>query len=722
MVGAYDNLTEELQQVRLHLKDELVFTPQRYGDAFYFHIEIPSESRFFRVNFEEYSFMSLLDGKTSFAHALAVNAQAFPKTALSEKQGIQFIKWLLENGIAGIVDSATPTIFQSSNTTKASWLQKWNPFWIKIPLGNPEPILMRIQQSCQWLFHPIVLVCLTIVIILGLAVGVFNFSQMYATSSRILAVDNWFSLLLVWVFLKMGHELAHGIVCRKFGGSVREAGVILILFAPLAFVDVTSSWRFKSRWQRIAVAGAGIYFELLVAAICIFVWFSTSSAIVKQQLVNIIAMAGISTIVFNANPLMRFDGYFILSDLLKIPNLYATGSRIVKQQVRWLFFGQGHSKTSIEIRNRAWVISIYGYCAVLWKAMISVGLMIAASVMFGGFGILLSIFGFVCWYGQPVIHLAKEIWLRKNTKPHSFFRAAVVSTFFVFIALTCWYVIPTPFHARCPCLVDFEDAAKIRSGSSGFVAEVLVADGQLVEPGTPLLRLTNVELQSEFDELAAKLKQHSTREKIALNEQNSAEAQNAARDFHAAEQAFNKCKEELQQLLIRAPHSGRVIATNLNQLVGRYFESGSHLLTIGNEETKEVVITIPSGRFRSADELLGKTVPVEFGTRRRRLVTIRQVDPKASRRVRAPKLIVPNGGALPVRPLNAPSENRKFELVSPHFQVFAQLADDDAKSLAAGERGICVLCPKSQTLGQFAFQTVKNWINTQLSSAKSKSK
>ena len=170
----------------------------------------------------------------------------------------------------------------------------------------------------------------------GLFTALANWSELFG-GYQVFASGNWIWLLVSWVLLKFVHEFAHGIVCKYFGGQVRETGLIFILFAPLAFVDVTSSWRFANRWKRIAVASAGIFVELLIASACVFALLYTQSAVVKDILTNTILMAGLTTLLFNANPLMRFDGYFVLADLLKIPNLYENGSRAFRQEMGWLF-------------------------------------------------------------------------------------------------------------------------------------------------------------------------------------------------------------------------------------------------------------------------------------------------------------------------------------------------------------------------------------------------
>ncbi len=155
---------------------------------------------------------------------------------------------------------------------------------------------------------------------------VTNWGRFVASASEVFSVGNWLWLLVTWVSLKIIHEMAHAVACHRQGCAVRETGIVFILFAPLAYVDVTSCWRLNSRWSRIAVASAGMYVELVIAAIAIMAWAATDSPRAEFLLHNLILAAGLSTLIFNANALMRFDGYYILADLIEIPNLYAEGS------------------------------------------------------------------------------------------------------------------------------------------------------------------------------------------------------------------------------------------------------------------------------------------------------------------------------------------------------------------------------------------------------------
>ena len=133
--------------------------------------------------------------------------------------------------------------------------------------------------------------------------------------------------MIAWVLLKIMHEAAHGLVCKKYGGIVSETGIMILWGMPVPYVDVTSSWAFRSKRQRIYTALAGLYVELFVAALAVLFWCHSGPGWIHYWCVHLVVIVGISSLLFNGNPLMRFDGYYVLMDLLEIPNLYGFGQQ-----------------------------------------------------------------------------------------------------------------------------------------------------------------------------------------------------------------------------------------------------------------------------------------------------------------------------------------------------------------------------------------------------------
>src|SRR5258706_426570 len=158
----------------------------------------------------------------------------------------------------------------------------------------------------------------------GTALGAIGpeWNRLKTAGQNAIEPGNWPLLWATFVLIKLIHELGHAFSCRRFGGEVHELGIMFLVFVPAPYVDASSAWSLPSKWQRVFVGAGGMIFELFVAAICAFIWkYTDPTTLVSKLAYNAMFIATVTTILFNANPLLRYDGYYILSDLLEIPNL-----------------------------------------------------------------------------------------------------------------------------------------------------------------------------------------------------------------------------------------------------------------------------------------------------------------------------------------------------------------------------------------------------------------
>jgi len=314
MRGLPDISTVELSRTRLKLRDDLLFVPQQYSGETFYHVEVKTAAEYYRIGYAEYVFVSLLNGRTSFAEALAVASQQLKDKALSQTQAMSVYSWLLDNGLGAFSDADTSASGASSavrSTSEGTFWKKFNPLWMKISLGSPESVLRSLNPLAGWIFSgPATVAGLMLMAIAGLMLR-SNWEQFSAATANVIARDNWLWLFAAWAGLKVFHELAHGLVCYRYGGTIRETGVIIAFLAPLAYVDASSSWSFRSRWHRIHTALAGVHTELLIASLAMIAWTQCESPVLRHLLQNTIMMASLSTLLFNLNPLMKFDGYYL---------------------------------------------------------------------------------------------------------------------------------------------------------------------------------------------------------------------------------------------------------------------------------------------------------------------------------------------------------------------------------------------------------------------------
>lgn len=714
MVSDNNNLaTLNLNCTKMQLRDGLIFSPQTHHGQVFYHIECVESASFYRIGYAEYVFISLLDGQTTFAEALAINAQRLGAQSLTTQQATTIYLWLLEKGLGAFDDTNgnTNPFSRPSGRGKTGNSAIPNPFWIKVPLGNPDRLIRALLPGFAWLFSPVATALGVALMIAAAWTTATNWDQFLSSSEILFSPRNWLWMTVAWIALKVVHELAHAFACRRYGGEVREIGVAFVLFAPLAYVDVTSSWRLPSKWSRIHVSIAGIYVELLVAAAAALIWQHTESKFASHMLYNLIVMASVSTLLFNANPLMRFDGYFILSDLLEIPNLYAEGSKMVHRQITRFLYGRSAQAQQIRCSRRWWVGG-YGWAAAVWRIVLCVSLAIAASVLFHGAGFALTMFAVASWVGKPAWQFARGLVARYHSSPMQVWRALALSSLAIVVLGIALFRMPSPATVSAPGVVEFQDVQNLRSLTGGFVREVFVADGQHVVAGQRLLALENPEVSTSYHDLCLEIKQTEVKYQAAVDRHETADAQVAQRQIAALTEQLSEAQYRFDSLDARAPVSGKIIRRSLDQLLDVYLPEGELMLSIGNENSKEVIVSIDQSLFDSVAPHVGQPVHIRTGSHARVTGQLVRVEPRATSRLIHPALSASEGGPLEVVPSaeRGSSQDDDYELAEPCFRAVVSVPADCATTMFSGQRTNVMIGYRGESIGVTFYRTIGDWI------------
>lgn len=718
MVSDNNNLaTLNLNCTKMQLRDGLVFSPQTHHGQVFYHIECVDSASFYRIGYAEYVFISLLDGQTTFAEALALASQRLAAQSLTTQQATTIYLWLLEKGLGAFDDgegNTNPFAAQMGRSKKGNSAIP-NPFWIKVPLGNPDRLIRALLPGFAWLFSPISTALGLALMVAAAWTTATNWDQFLSASEILFSPRNWLWMTVAWIALKVVHELAHAFACRRYGGEVREVGMAFVLFAPLAYVDVTSSWRLPSKWSRIHVSIAGIYVELLVAAVAALMWQHAESKFASHMLYNLIVMASVSTILFNANPLMRFDGYFILSDLLEIPNLYAEGSKTVQRQINWFLFGSSARAQQIRSSGRWWgvvVVACYGWAAAVWRIVLCASLAIAASVLFHGAGVALTVLAAASWVGKPAWQFARSLATRYSSSPTQVWRALALSSLAVVVVGCGLFRMPSPATVSAPGVVEFQNVQNLRSLTGGFVRDVLVADGQHVVAGQRLLVLENPEVSTLYHDLCLEIKQTEVKYQAAVDRHETSDAQIAQRQIAALTEQLSEAQYRFESLDVKAPVSGKIIRRSLDQLLGAYLPEGEPMLSIGNENSKEVIVSIDQSHFDSVAPQVGQPVHFRTGSQARVTGKLVRVEPRASTRLIHPALSANQGGPLEVVPSGKrdAGQGGEFELAEPCFRAVISVPADCATTMFSGQRTTAMFGYRGESIGVTFYRTVSDWI------------
>lgn len=715
MLTIADTSTVDLTRTRIRMCDDVTFSPQVYGDEAFYHIELPSRSQFFRIGYIEYVFLSLLDGRTTFSEALAITARTQGATAFSQQQALSLYEWALTTELATFADAAArPKENAPSKKGAAEIIQKVNPFWIRIPFGRPDAVLQAIRPFAGWLFSPLA-TFVGMLFMLAAAVRLtWQWDEFSHSAGSVFGPDNWLWLLCAWVLLKVLHETAHGLVCQRYGGSVRETGIILAFFAPLAYVDVSSCWRFPSRWQRIHVAAAGMYMELLLASIAVFTWSTVDSNVASHLLYNIIVMASVSTLLFNANPLMRFDGYYILSDLLEIPNLYTRASESVQHLLQRILTGERTTSPVIGGKHIA-ILRAYGIAATFWRLLICTTMLIAASVMFEGAGVLLAVVGIIAWFGLPIWKACGQIHRLFQASPLRLVRGSLIVATFCAMLSGVLFGLPVPFSTTAPGVVNLPEGFRVHAEADGFIEHIHVEGGQQVQKDELLLTLRNEEITNRLSDLVLQIRQETIRQQIAMKDHDAGLASVAKSNLKSLNQRLREARKQNDGLLIYAPVAGAVVASNLAARLQTYVHEGEDLLFVDDGRSRELRISVSQDHLALAERHLEKRVRIRIGTRPIMDGVLDRVIPRASRTLTQNSLAATEGGTLAVMAVDEKSGD--IQLTEQRFEAVATL-NADALGLPVGERAYVQLGTQHTSLAEHLYEHSSKWLITQIDSAK----
>ncbi len=701
----------ELESLRPRLRDGLKFTVQEQGADRVCVIEDPVSSRFFRVGFDEYRFFRSLDGSEPVAVLLARLARDGGGEGFTEGEANQMLRWLKDNHLLATdsdrADDGRDHAQRAWRET-VTWL---NPLIVRVPLARPDRFFAALARSLRPLLGGFGLLVWLGVVLAGASQVALDWPRFSHGFEGILARDNWLWLLIVWLGLKVLHECGHGVFCRHFGARVREVGAIFVLFLPMGYVDATASLGLASRWRRTVVACAGLYVELFLAAIAAIFWVRTPDGPTATILHNAIVMGSVVTLFFNANPLMRFDGYYVLSDLAGLPNLATRSRSWLTRAFGWLLLGNKSLRPERPRTGREWFVILYAIAAWFWQLIVFVGLLFGASALLRGGGILFAVVAAIMWLSAPILTVAREFsgWLKSGTGTS--LRLLVRGALLLGAAAALLF---TPYHKSvvAPGVVELADTRILRTECSGFADQILVRDGDIVPAGMLLVQLRNDEASAELAQARIELEAQQRRARLAYVRGDVAEHQSEQSRVEAMTKMVQEKESFVATLQIRAPIAGRVTSHILDRSLGAFFDRGVEVLRIGDAREREVKIAVSQDaepHFRAAG-----TKPVSVRIDGRGDVfdgQIERLDDQASNRPPHEALTAAAGGPLPVR--RAPTvheEQERFELAEPAFEARVRLTGDGTL-LADGELArVKFRSPRSVTLFEEMHGAFQRWV------------
>lgn len=539
----------------------------------------PFNNQFFRLRRDAYTFIARLRPDRTIDEVWREAVEENPHGAPGQEEVIQLLAQLYHANLLHYRSAGDGEQFferYKKRRQRERMFTWWNLMFARFPLFDPDVLLNRMLPVIRVLMRPWAALVWLLVVGLAVKTCVDHYGELATATADVLAPDNLLLLYAGLVFLKVLHEFGHAAACKHFGGEVHTMGIMLLVFSPLPYVDVTSSWAFRERWKRVAVASAGMVAELFVAALAALVWAEAGPGVLRELAFNMMLAAGVTTLVFNANPLLRYDGYYILSDLADLPNLYQRGQQMLMYWCKKYILAVRKAKPPVvdSARERAW-LGAYGVFSLVYRIFVFAGLIWFVSGQFLLLGLVTAIFCAVAWGGVPLVKLTRYLANGPELdrgRP----RAVAGAVGAVALVLLVLGVMPAPQTLRAPGVLRPAVFGEVTPGVDGVLAAIEAPSGTVVEAGQPLVRLRNEELEFE---IAAARAQKSELESLWRSSLQSGSSSRAALEqgLEAVSARVKMLEERAAQLVVTAPRAGRWVAPSLDQATGAWVQRGTAL-------------------------------------------------------------------------------------------------------------------------------------------------
>ncbi len=481
----------------------------------------PLTARFFYFSDVEHDAACLLDGIRPLPTVLQYLRERFPHFDLS-------LTWLMSlvtrlNAAHLLLPASQDTAKRLLRTQQAARQRTLlqllaAPLSIRIPLFDPRPALNFLSPVANILFART-----TVFLAVSCAVlAVFSIvgqwlvePNLFQLDPRLWQGDRWLLFLGTYAVVKSLHELGHGLACVRWRTDCREWGLMFLFFTPCLYCDTTDAWRLSSRWQRAAISAAGIYVELILATLAAWVWLFTHEGLVHSLAANVILICSVGTIVINGNPFLRYDGYYICSDVWGVPNLSEQG-----REASMLLFVEtmtGQRQDTSHLDRNVWLLAGYQLISFFYRTFISVMILWVAwqlLVPLGlGFLAVMVISGTVLSMSFGIIRFCKRMHHLVLSHEAFKFSRLVLLLVILFVAAAFVSQVPLPVYVRARGLTDMCEKQPIFAPEDCQLIQIAQA-GQAIKPGDPLARFDSplrrfelIKLHGEITQLKNKIEQ-----------------------------------------------------------------------------------------------------------------------------------------------------------------------------------------------------------------------
>ena len=564
---------------RPRLRSHAQLHRHRYRGELWYLLQDPASSRVHRFTPAARLIIALMDGTRTVAQLWEIANRRLGEAAPTQDEMIQLLGQLHAADL--LQSDVTPDVAElfarGEREERARSRRSYaNPMALRLPLWDPDALLDRFEPAIRTIWSRWGAALWLLVVLPALFLVWPHFPELANNfSDRVLAVDNLVVLYLCFPVLKALHELGHATATKAGGGEVHDMGIIVLVLLPVPYVEASAATVFRSKYRRAMVGAAGVTVELFVAALAFYAWLLVEPGLFRAVLFNVMLIASVSTLIFNGNPLLRYDAYYILADLIEIPNLALRSGRYWGYLLERYVLGLDEAEPPEASRaERAWFL-FYGFAATCYRFLVTVFIALFIANRFYVIGVLLALWAVAAMAVYPVIRAVRHVTSSPRLRRHRT-RAIALTAGIPLVVMLFLVVIPMPSHSNAEGVLWLPEEAIVRSGGNGFVETFLVEPGTRVAAGTALIRLADPALASQVDGGAAKVAELEAEYNAAFAT-DRAKAQIVHDKLDAERASLALLRERADELVVRARIGGVFTVPRTVDVPGRYYKKGELL-------------------------------------------------------------------------------------------------------------------------------------------------
>ncbi|MBI3464540.1 MAG: HlyD family efflux transporter periplasmic adaptor subunit [Planctomycetes bacterium] len=677
----------------MRMRPDLLIQRQRHRGQVYWVIKDPVALRYYRLRDEEHEVLRMLDGAASLDSIRSRFEEAFAPQRLDPKRLQAFLGKLHRQGL---ILAETPGQGRELFSQHAAWRRQRllgalsSVLAIRFRGIDPEPLLQRVYPRVRWLFSPAWLGGCTLLVLAALLLVTVNFDSLW---SKLPALEQFFSLsnaawlAVALMFSKVLHELGHALVCKHLGGECHEMGVLLLAGIPCLYCDVSDAWMIPDKWRRAAIGAAGMAVEVVLAAVCSMLWWFSQPGLLNSLCFALLISCSVSTLLLNGNPLLRYDGYYILSDLLEVPNLWQRSRDALKQLLLRLALGIPEPPAAAHAGPERLLLASYAALSIAygWFVLLAILWLIHRALRVQRLDVLGTILAGLVLAGilapagwRAVRFVQSPVRMRQARRSRAALFLAIVG-----LLLAAVLLVPLPQRITAEMIVQPRDAQRVYVSVPGVLESVAVRPGERVAVGQTLAALTNREVDLDVVRLEGQRRLQQTQLRNLHRERISDPSAGAR--IPQTEEALQQVERQLQQrqedrsrLTIVAPTAGAVLPpirallsddtspdarkaaeSPLEQSsLGSFLPIGATFCLIGDPRRWEAVLAIGQADIelvRPGQKVAVQLAELPGETFAGEVLEIAEVDVQLGRRTDGPQEFDEFGGPTPA-PEVAPAE------------------------------------------------------------------